>query len=109
MASPHFERSCFRVAAPDGSGSPICPRSAFVVLTKTAHLFAKFLRPSSAADNHVFVAAMANKYGNWLGILKWSLAQNDGTSTSTAKPMSEEARTSFFGDVQLMPSTGMPH
>ncbi len=35
---------------------------------------------------------MADKYGNWLGILKWSLAQNDGTHESSMKPMSEEVR-----------------
>jgi len=31
-----------------------------------------------------------SQYGNWLGLLKWSLAQSDGTSPSEAQPMSEE-------------------
>lgn len=30
------------------------------------------------------------QYGNYLGILKWSLAQNDGTKPSEVKPLSEE-------------------
>lgn len=33
-----------------------------------------------------------DKYANYLGILKWSLAQNDGTKPSNVKPMSEEVR-----------------
>jgi len=32
------------------------------------------------------------QYGNWLGILKWSLQQSDGTSASNVAPMSEEVR-----------------
>jgi hypothetical protein len=32
------------------------------------------------------------QYGNWLGILKWSLAQNDGTHPSEFRPMAEEVR-----------------
>ena len=31
-----------------------------------------------------------DKYANYLGILKWSLVQNDGTKPSDVKPMSEE-------------------
>lgn len=30
------------------------------------------------------------KYGNYLGVLKWSLQQNDGTKPSEVKPMSKE-------------------
>jgi hypothetical protein len=30
------------------------------------------------------------EYGNWLGILKWSLTQSDGTAPTTATPMSED-------------------
>ncbi len=39
-------------------------------------------------------AAMAGpNYGNWLGVLKWSLAQgSDGTSDSNFQPMAEEVR-----------------
>ncbi len=33
---------------------------------------------------------MAHMYGNWLGVLKWSLAQSDGTRPSEVKPMEEE-------------------
>lgn len=34
---------------------------------------------------------MADKYGNWLGVLKWSLVQqDDGTRPSSFQPMSEE-------------------
>ena len=31
-----------------------------------------------------------DSYGGYLGILKWSLAQSDGTKPSEVKPMSEE-------------------
>ena len=30
------------------------------------------------------------RYGNYLRILKWPLAQNDGTKPSEVKPLSEE-------------------
>jgi len=32
----------------------------------------------------------AGAYGNWLGLLRWSLKQSDGTVPSEVKPMSEE-------------------
>lgn len=35
---------------------------------------------------------MANMYGGWLGILKWTLAQQDGTTPSDFGEMSEEVR-----------------
>lgn len=31
-----------------------------------------------------------DQYGNYLGILKWSLAQTDGTKPSNVKPLSPE-------------------
>ena len=36
------------------------------------------------------------QYGNYLGILKWSLAQNDGTKPSEVKPLSEEVFSFLF-------------
>lgn len=35
---------------------------------------------------------MNNLYPQWLNLLKWSLAQSDGTSDSTAQPMSQQNR-----------------
>lgn len=35
-------------------------------------------------------------YGNWLGILKWSLAQQDNTAPSDFRPMSEEVSIPFY-------------
>ncbi|RYG52729.1 hypothetical protein EON67_00530, partial [archaeon] len=43
---------------------------------------------------HARALSMANpgaaKYANWLGVLRWSLAYNDGTRPSEWKPMSED-------------------
>lgn len=37
-----------------------------------------------------------DSYGGYLGILKWSLAQSDGTKPSEVKPMSAEVRLVLF-------------
>lgn len=36
------------------------------------------------------------QYGNWLGVLKWSLAQTDGTGDSEFHAMSEEVSTAEY-------------
>lgn len=44
-----------------------------------------------------------DSYGGYLGILKWSLAQSDGTKPSEVKPMSAEVRlVVFFSNCRIV-------
>lgn len=45
---------------------------------------------------------MAEKYGGWLGILKWSLQQNDGTRPSEFAPMPEEEKKWLMDALESM-------